>query len=36
MNSPPRQRYQAITVEQIRSALAQPGGFGWRDLRIGD
>ena len=23
-----------FTAEQIRSALPEPGGFGWRDLRI--
>ncbi|RNB52362.1 hypothetical protein EDM22_01265 [Agromyces tardus] len=28
----PRRRF---TAEQIRSALPEPGGFGWRDLRIG-
>jgi hypothetical protein len=24
-----------FTAEQIRSSLPEPGGFGWRDLRIG-
>lgn len=23
-----------FTAEQIRNALAEPGGFGWRDLRV--
>jgi hypothetical protein len=23
-----------FTAEQIRSALPEPGGFGWRDLRV--
>jgi len=23
-----------FTAEQIRSASPEPGGFGWRDLRI--
>jgi hypothetical protein len=27
----PRRKF---TAEQIRSSLPEPGGFGWRDLRI--
>lgn len=28
-------RETVAVVEQIRSAMPEPGGFGWRDLRIG-
>ncbi|MFC5788940.1 hypothetical protein EDM22_01280 [Agromyces tardus] len=27
----PQRRF---TAEQIRSALPEPGGFGWKDLRV--
>jgi hypothetical protein len=29
-------RQRMFTAEQIRSALPEPGGFGWHDLRISD
>lgn len=26
--------WRMFTAEQIRSALPEPAGFGWRDLRV--
>jgi hypothetical protein len=30
----PRRPRRMFTAEQLRNALPEPEGFGWRDLRI--